>query len=723
MSDPVEDGMIYRSANGFENSHRAQVAESYTVKLQDIINRVNVEVATIRAGATGKLVIDRLQTIKSSLERLLAETVQKRDQRNVLALSYNGLDPTLYNPIRSQPGFWTRDAYSYKQNTLKWASSYDAFHDAKLFGQAINLIKQHLSALEAEVQAALAHAAQQMAHAVREQIAGQLAAIATPAQAQMAHHAAGVIWQLTQLSARITAEAHTANQSGQHVASQTRHHISALAPLTCNQLCANEVGQIVASAQADVEAIASRYTIAVNSRLGEFTRFLQERRQAIDSAVNDATSQILARQNELNAQVHTSPTNDSATAALQSLRNDTAAMYANAGPQLDQIQAAVSGRVDETLTALRTAQVDLKAQLQALPGKAQGVIARSANTYRFPANAGSLLSVPGQGVFPLTEAVASLGQTIAQAIAEIGRVAAAGPGAYFATFLALLTYSSSTADDAHDHTPDRIRYGLGVEAEVLGLAGGNDLNAIAQARGTVELAWRLTNDTQSDGRSYVSVVNADGVKIPRSVAVRAAALDPQTGLYSLVVPSLVADEPAITLTWTPVSPPGNHSPTSATPLVTQNVPLYTGVELEPQAVTAQAYPGIVPALSDLIITFPADSGLQPVYVMFSEPLDSGIFTRKQLDRKYKHAKSFGITASQKNSETLSVFRDAILAHLKEKNTLTKGTYLYEKDSTVHFNSTTLNVVILSASGDFISGWKLTPETPQYETYISTGVLK
>ncbi|MDF5939854.1 hypothetical protein P4234_27165 [Pseudomonas aeruginosa] len=36
-----------------------------------------------------------------------------------------------------------------------------------------------------------------------------------------------------------------------------------------------------------------------------------------------------------------------------------------------------------------------------------------------------------------------------------------------------------------------------------------------------------------------------------------------------------------------------------------------------------------------MVIFPADSGVEPVYVMLSSPLDSGIFTRKQLLRNIK----------------------------------------------------------------------------------------
>ncbi|MCU7281658.1 S-type pyocin domain-containing protein [Pseudomonas peradeniyensis] len=617
MSDPVEDDMIYKSANGFENSHRARVAADYAARLQGIINSVTVEVAKVRADAVANSIIERLQVIKSSLERMMAEIVQKRDQKTVLALAYNGQDPTLYNPIRTQPGFWTRDAYSYKQNTLKWASSYDAFHDAKIYDQAISLIKQHLSAIDTEIQAALAQVAQQAAQAIREGIGGQLSAITAAPRQQLADHAAAATLILSQLSIQVSAEAGTANQQTQQLAGQARQHITALAQLAREQLGPDELNRIVANALAEVEAGVSHFSGVVNSLINEFTGFGQGRQQAIDQVVTEAASQILARQGELNAQVQATPTNDTVVAAQQSLQVFTNGTLTSAKPRIDQEQAAYRVKVDQTQASLQAAQTTLQTELQALPGKVQSAITRVANTYRFPASVSSLISIPGQGAVPVGEAVLSLGNSVARAIAEIGRVAVAGPGAYVATFLALATYSSSTADDAHDRTPDRIRYGLGVNAETLGLSGAHDLNAIAAAQGTVEMPWRLTSEARGDGRSYVSVVNADGVRMSKSVPVRAAKLDLQTGLYTAVVPSLIADQPAITLTWTPASPPGQQSSTSMTPVVPPQVPVYTGVELEPQTVTAEVYPGEVIDVSDLIITFPADSGMEPIYVMFS----------------------------------------------------------------------------------------------------------
>ena len=120
--------------------------------------------------------------------------------------------------------------------------------------------------------------------------------------------------------------------------------------------------------------------------------------------------------------------------------------------------------------------------------------------------------------------------------------------------------------------------------------------------------------------------------------------------------------------------------------------------------------------------YPVDSGLPPLYVMLSETLDSGRFSRRQLEKKYKHAGDFGVNDTKKNTETLIRFRDAIEAHIANKDTVEKGTYRRHKGSVVFFNSVSKNVVILKESGEFLSGWKIDPALEVGRIYLETGVL-
>jgi len=98
-------------------------------------------------------------------------------------------------------------------------------------------------------------------------------------------------------------------------------------------------------------------------------------------------------------------------------------------------------------------------------------------------------------------------------------------------------------------------------------------------------------------------------------------------------------------------------------------------------------------------------------------------SQKQLDKKFKHAIDFGIETTKKNPATLKQYASAIESHMEDIATAEKGTYGFVKDSKVYFNSNTNNAVVLDKSGGFVTGFKLTPGTPQYENYIKNGVLR
>ncbi|OMQ21187.1 pyocin [Serratia oryzae] len=171
----------------------------------------------------------------------------------------------------------------------------------------------------------------------------------------------------------------------------------------------------------------------------------------------------------------------------------------------------------------------------------------------------------------------------------------------------------------------------------------------------------------------------------------------------------------------PAAPPhtGNSSPVPVTPV-------HTGTEIKQVAsIVTTTYPADdLQGLQDFIYWQPdaAGTGVEPIYVMLSEPLDSGRFTRKQLDKKFKHAIDFGINDTKKNSETLTKYRDAIEAHLADTGTVERGTYRREKGSKVYFNPKTMNVVILKADEKFLSGWKINPDADNGRIYLETGDL-
>ncbi|WP_288821179.1 colicin D domain-containing protein [uncultured Leclercia sp.] len=93
--------------------------------------------------------------------------------------------------------------------------------------------------------------------------------------------------------------------------------------------------------------------------------------------------------------------------------------------------------------------------------------------------------------------------------------------------------------------------------------------------------------------------------------------------------------------------------------------------------------------------------------------DRVAFSTKQLDKKFKHASDFGVITTKKNGDTITQYQTAIKSHLDDKTTYEHGMYLLSPESKVFFNPQTNNVVAVDKSGNFVSGWKLDPQTKQY----------
>lgn len=96
---------------------------------------------------------------------------------------------------------------------------------------------------------------------------------------------------------------------------------------------------------------------------------------------------------------------------------------------------------------------------------------------------------------------------------------------------------------------------------------------------------------------------------------------------------------------------------------------------------------------------------------------------KQLDKKFKYAEDFGIITTKKNSQTLNEFGNAIKTHMRDSNTIQNGTYGFVADSKVFYNTVSHNVVVVDKGGNFVTGFRLTPGTAQYENFFKNGVLR
>lgn len=478
--------------------------------------------------------------------------------------------------------------------------------------------------------------------AISQAIVAQFSHITSAAQTHLNTHLQALEIQFSESVNQANAAYEAASPSVRETLRQTYKQIDSITSKAGNQVNATELDRINQSLRAQARSIAAEFSAVATQQIVDAKAFIDSQRQIINQASNNAATRADGQLATLTAQVQAAPSRDAAVNARQSLQQAVSGLY---DPLNYQINVAAGAGITESERAINGTQAAQRAaqeQLQALSKTTQDAITKAANNYHFSANIGLSLTVPGQGVVPLAEtAFSALLQSIRGAITALGEIALTAASGPSVVGIAALAYPRSTASEEQDQIPARYRYSMEINAGELGIAAGTNLNAIASTHGSVDLAYRLTNERRGDGRSHISVVAADGVNVSKSVPVRAATFDPQTGRYTLAVPSLVPDQPPITLTWTPTSPPGDSSSTSTTPAQPPVVPVYTGVELEPLNIKALTYPDTAPRPSDLIITYPADNGMEPVYVMFSSPYGETNAKGKYSGRDYNTEKAGG----------------------------------------------------------------------------------
>ncbi|WP_349987208.1 S-type pyocin domain-containing protein [Pseudomonas alloputida] len=154
------------------------------------------------------------------------------------------------------------------------------------------------------------------------------------------------------------------------------------------------------------------------------------------------------------------------------------------------------------------------------------------------------------------------------------------------------------------------QYLISTPLDSLSPAGGPDLAALAASSTSIDLPYLLAGvENENELDLYV-------VPSGKPVAVRAATFDSERQVYSLAL-----DNPQRILTWTPASAPGGDEGNSTSlPLVPPGTVVYTGSSLNPVVTEQEGYPAL--DLLDqerLIITFPMDSGLPPILVVFKSP--------------------------------------------------------------------------------------------------------
>lgn len=143
------------------------------------------------------------------------------------------------------------------------------------------------------------------------------------------------------------------------------------------------------------------------------------------------------------------------------------------------------------------------------------------------------------------------------------------------------------------------------------LSPPDDLDLTAPTADLPYVPVALDDDEQS---MLLIAAAPDGSAIAR-VPVVAAQFDAQQQVYSVAL-----EHPQRILTWTPAKAPGSESP-GITPLPEHRPEgsVYEGASLTPVQAQVESYPALDLIDQDrIIVTFPADSGMAPILVMFKD---------------------------------------------------------------------------------------------------------
>ena len=232
---------------------------------------------------------------------------------------------------------------------------------------------------------------------------------------------------------------------------------------------------------------------------------------------------------------------------------------------------------------------------------------RQANTLRLPATAlaaGGVVLTP-QGLLVAQEVAAVLENAVQAGIKgliDLGRIALK-TGPVFIT--GMLESPVLGNGELTPEQRDRLFYAVGVPARTLELYDAQELQGIADERGSVEAEYRLKPLAMSEGVAIV--IASTGGEIDSRVPVVNAILDPLTGLYTAEVPG----SPTRHLLFTADTPSQAAIP-GRTPLAV----------MEPQAQDIPS--GVDLRIQDCIVCVP---GLEPIYLSFGvPPMGTGVVT-------------------------------------------------------------------------------------------------
>ncbi|MGE8145643.1 S-type pyocin domain-containing protein [Pseudomonas frederiksbergensis] len=474
-----------------------------------------------------------------------------------------------------------------------WEASYRAAYDARLLSQSIQMLNQQhvevhkwLAAVQANDRERIA-AEQQAQHAAAELARiNEQAAVHAREQARLA--ALAEAQRVAVEQARVAAEA-----AAQQVAAE-QARLAALAE-----------AQRLAAEQARVEAEAAAQQFAAE--------------QAQVAALAEA-QRLAAEQARISAQATDEQARIESQAEIK--RKAKKAREAKKAKRAEKAKAEKEAKEAQSLANLQ-AMVSMLQSLELSQVSRPFPISGSAASY------GPVFTVAAGNIATSATTSAALRSALRTAVSAVIAGAGASAGAIVGGFAALAFPSNLGNGEL---------YALSVPLSELAFDDSHDLYAIAAAQGEVELPVAIGSRNVGN-RTEFFVAASSVPMVPSKVPVRLATLYSKGSFYKFYR-SYSPDSAATGMTWTPIVKSGNAS--TLLPLIEPNITVYNGTNIEAVSERIDPFPEQdSKTFGGFITVFPADSGIPPLYVVFSSPYDGANASGKYSGRAFNPDRAGG----------------------------------------------------------------------------------
>ncbi|WP_256667870.1 MULTISPECIES: S-type pyocin domain-containing protein [unclassified Pseudomonas] len=607
-------------ANAHEfNAHTLQISGEFRTRTEQLPGLIEQELAATRLEGTphplppAEAIIRELGVRQLLISRKTAEFQQK----TALANQFFGEDPLSKN-FHDYHVKVSRNRRDYLLGIVNaWVVSYRAAHEAKLLAQSIQMLNQQqvnvqnwLAAVQTNDQAqAQAAADAQRVAAERARIAQEqqrqreLAEAARLEQARLA--ALAETQRLAEERARIAAEqqrqsdiADAARLEQEQVRVREQARIAALAEKQRQDAHLARLASEVARINAEAEAQEKKRVATLKAALAEAQFNMEAAAQAfaaeqarlnaeMEQRIEAIQSQVLAEEQSLEIRRKVIETATNVAKRQAQLATLKIQQQHENQRHLHELQA-VSKQEEE---ALKQQRQPPEIQ-QVYP--ASGVVASTRPHFSFSSTA---IRLPSSAASAILDSL-RVGLLTVKAAA-----AALISGPVLVGFAALLMPSRLGNGE---------RFSMSVPLAELSSESAQTLRETADRQGTLELPVGLGVRRLGAG-AEIFVATSDDFHIRSSVLVLNAAYDLLNDVYEVALP----DSPTDFLTWTPAISPGDSSTES--PMLDTDSPAYTGAPIVPIEGRLDLNPILVEGWERFIIVFPDDSGIAPLYVVFSSP--------------------------------------------------------------------------------------------------------